>query len=243
MQGKKLPVIITRAEPGASETAARARTFDVEVILAPMLTLEPDLECSIPDLSTMSGLVFTSANGVRVFAERTRDRSLTTWCVGPATAQAAREIGFADVRESAGNATDLATYIARHAAVSDQPLLHVANAAAKGDLKTELEALGHKVEFAPLYAMRPAPSLPEPARQAIQSSATCLVLIHSAKGAARFASLCAGQTVTNLVAIAISDPANQPLLSLELKAIHVAAAPNEAQLLSALSAAIATLSA
>ncbi|MEO0608048.1 MAG: uroporphyrinogen-III synthase [Pseudomonadota bacterium] len=243
MQGQTLPVIVTRAEPGASETAARLGAFDVEVIVAPMLALEVDLECPIPDLGEISGLVFTSANGVRVFANRTSDRSLTAWCVGPATAEAARDSGFADVRESSGNAVDLALYIDHHAASSNRPLLHVANAAAKGDLKVQLEALGRSVEFAPLYTMRPASALPEPVQHAIQSASACLVLIHSAKGAARFASLCAEQSVSHLVAIAISEPASQPLLNLDLKAIHIASAPNEAKLLSALSAAIATLSA
>ena len=243
MTARKLPVIITRAEPGASETAGRLAAFGIDPILAPMLSLEPDLECAIPDLSTRSGLVFTSANGVRVFADRDPNRSLTAWCVGPATAKAAREAGFEQVRESAGNAVDLAHFIAEHVEGSERPLLHIANADAKGDLKTQLEALGHALDFAPRYAMRPAPALPHSAQQALQSADNTVVMIHSAKGATRLADLCAGLSLTKLVVVAISEPASQPLSNLPLTALHVASAPNEDSLMSALSAAIATLSA
>lgn len=243
MASARHPVIITRAEPGASETAARVEALGARVILAPVLKLEPDLSSPIPDLSTLSGLVFTSANGVRTFSDRAHQRALTAWCVGPATAAAAREAGFSDVRESAGNAIDLAHFIARNSDAPSAPLLHVANAAAKGDLKTQLEALGYAVSFAPLYAMRPATELPDAAVQAIESRSPALVLIHSAKGAAQFARLCEARCLSTLAAIAISEPASAPLARLHLEAIYLASAPNEDQLIAALEAAIATLSA
>lgn len=238
-----VPVIITRAEPGASETAARVRALGAEPILASVLSLQSDPNVPLPALKTLSGLVFTSANGVRVFAERETDRTLTAWCVGPATATAAREAGFSHVRESAGNAVDLAEFIAANATSSERPLLHVANAAAKGDLKAELERLGFAVQFAPLYLMQPADTLPEAAIKAITQDAPAIVLIHSAKGAERFAALSADLPIRTLSAIAISEPAAAPLANLALQTIFWVDAPNEDSLLNALEAAIATLSA
>ena len=243
MASGRIPVIITRAEPGASETAARVRRLGADPVLASVLRLQPDQDVPLPDRTTLSGLVFTSANGVRVFAARETDRRLTAWCVGPATAAAAREAQFNDVRESAGNAVDLAEYIAANAQPSDRPLLHVANAAAKGDLKAELERLGFAVRFAPLYHMKPAETLPQAAIRAIASEAPAIVLIHSAKGAERFAALSAGLRMSKLSAIAISESAAAPLDTLGLRTILWVDAPNEDSLLTALEAVIATLSA
>lgn len=243
MAASRIPVIITRAEPGTSETAARIEALGAEPILASVLSLQPDPDAPLADLKSVTGLVFTSANGVRVYAEREGDRTLTAWCVGPATATAAREAGFSDVRESAGNAIDLAEFIAANAKPSSHPLLHVANAAAKGDLKAELERLGFAVQFTPLYRMQPAAALPDAAIQALTQEAPAIVLIHSAKGAERFAALCENLSRDQLTAVAISDPASAPLAPLKLAGLHIADAPNEDSLLSALDAAIATLSA
>ena len=129
-----LPVIITRAEPGAGQTAQRVAALGLVPLVSPALSLQAEREVSLPAPETVAGLVFTSANGVRFYSEREPRRDLTAWCVGPSTAQAAREAGFTDVRESAGNARDLAAFIAASATPQDAPLLHVANAAASGVL-------------------------------------------------------------------------------------------------------------
>ncbi|MEL6860846.1 MAG: uroporphyrinogen-III synthase [Pseudomonadota bacterium] len=243
MSAPSLPIIVTRAEPGASETAARLHAMGAQVLVSPVLSVQTDPSVELPDLSTVSGLVFTSANGVRALAERNADRTPTAWCVGPATAAAAREAGFAQVFESAGNAVDLANYITAHTAPNPKPLLHVANAAAKGDLKATLEGLGFTVTFAPLYAMQPATALAPDALSALQSERACIVLIHSAKGAERFAKLAQTVSVQNTIAVAISEAALAPLAALPLSAQFTATAPNEDGLFTALTVAIATLSA
>ena len=215
----------------------------LSAILSPVLTQQVRSDAVLPDAKTLSGLVFTSANGVRAYSARRPDRTLPAWCVGPATATAAREAGYTHVHESAGNAADLATFIAQNTIRASKPLLHVANAAAKGDLKRMLAGYGFETVFAPLYDMRPAAALSDTARNALTSDTPCLVLIHSAKGAQRFAELCAELCPRHLVAAVISDSAAHPLNALDLKAIQVAPMPNEAGLFQALDAALATLSA
>ncbi len=243
MTAASLPVIVTRAEPGASETAARLEAMGVQALVSPVLSVQSDASVALPDLSTVSGLVFTSANGVRTFVERSNDRSHAAWSVGPATAAAAREAGFDQVFESAGNAVDLANFIAAHATPGPKPLLHVANAAAKGDLKSTLAELGFTVTFAPLYAMQPAAVLAPGAVNALEAGQACIVLVHSAKGAERFATLIDDLDFQNTFAVAISDAALAPLADLPLTGRYTATNPNEDGLLTALDAAIATLSA
>ena len=238
-----LPIIITRAEPGASETEARLRALGLTPIVAPMLSLQPRHDQDLPDLSTIAGLVFTSANGVRVFASRSQERTLPAWCVGPTTAQAAHTAGFQSVLESSGNAVDLAHFISKHKSPEAAPLLHVANGAAAGTLKSTLEADGHEVLFAPLYDMKPAASWPSAIDQLMAQQAPAIVLIHSQKGAEAFANLVAERSVSNFIIVGISDAACRPMAQSGSSAIHVADAPNEDSLFAALQTAIATLSA
>lgn len=243
MSAASIPVLITRAEPGASETAQRVEALGLSAIVSPVLSMQARGDTSLPAPSALSGLIFTSANGVRAYSQRSGARSLPAWCVGPATASAARAAGFVDVQESAGNAADLAQFIADNNAPTPAPLLHVANAAAKGDLKRHLETLGFAVDFAPLYEMSPAEGLLPDADQMLAQPGAGILLIHSAMGAERFSQLVAGRSVDQLVAAVISAPAAKPLNALNLKAIHIAEAPNEAALIDALQSAIATLSA
>lgn len=243
MDQPRLPALIIRAEPGAEETAVRVAALGVEPIVSPVLAYKARTDAPLAAPQAYSGLVFTSANGVRAFADRSDDRTRCAWCVGPATASAARNHGFPHVRESSGNAIDLARFIAGHSLPGSLPLLHVANAAAKGDFKQALTARGFAVEFAPLYDMLPAESLSAEALEVIATGTPAFVLIHSAKGAQSFVRLCGERPTSQLIAVAISEPASRSLLPLDLAALHISRTPNEDGLMTVLQSVIATLSA
>ncbi len=93
MASARQRIWITRALPGAESTAERVRALGHEAVVAPLLTVQPLADTRI-DLAGVAALAFTSANGVRAFAEKCADRSLRVFAVGLATAQAARQVGF-----------------------------------------------------------------------------------------------------------------------------------------------------
>lgn len=237
-----IPIIVTRAAPGAQETVERLQQRGMKAVSASMLSLNELSQTAVPPAASLSGLVFTSANGVRSYTSRVTDRTLTAWCVGPATAEAARFSGFTDVRESAGNARDLAQFIAAHGAPADLPLLHVANVAAAGQLQQNLQNRGFRVTFAPLYEMRPAERLPDAVSMLMRTRTPSILLIHSSKGAAAFAAL--SETLPDSWRLAaISSQAAAPLAAQFVDRTFLAEAPNEDGLMAALDVAIATLSA
>lgn len=238
-----IPIIVTRAEPGASETVERLKALGRRPVLAPMLSLRELTDEPIPDSKDISGVVFTSANGVRTYAKRRADRRLPAWCVGPATAQAAREEGFEAVHESAGNAVDLAEFITTRMPAPDRPLLHVANAAAGGTLQKTLESKGYRTVFSPIYEMLPAQSFPDAVSNLFNQDTQSIILAYSEKGAKAFAALIGAQALNNCTGVAISDRASGPLEPLNLSAIYIADVPNEDGLFAALQKALATLSA
>lgn len=238
-----IPVIITRAQPGADETAARVSAMGHMPLVSPALQLVANTDVALPERGAYESLVFTSANGVRFYAERTGARDKTAWCVGPATAAAAREAGFGDVQESAGNAIDLAAFIAQHRAPNPLPVLHIANAAAKGNLASALNKAGLEALFAPIYRAETAPMLSPAVEKILGAKLSAIVLVHSAKGAAAFAALAADLPTAHLSAVAISVQAAKPLMSLGVGEIHIARAPHEDGLFAAFGPAAAILSA
>lgn len=238
-----VPVIITRAEPGASKTVQGVTALGLTPVLSPALTLQADPSVTLPDPEGFSGVIFTSANGARFYAEREDDRTLPAWCVGPATARAARDVGFETVHESTGNAVRLAALIASTIAPPEKPLLHIANAAAKGDLQRELKMRRYKVKFAPLYRATVAPDLSDDATALFNNGTPGIVLVHSAKGSAAFVDLTSEEQRQNLVVAAISTVASEPLREAGMENITVAAAPNERALMKTLEEVAATLSA
>ncbi len=237
-----IPVIITRAEPGASQTGPRVDALGFKPIVSPALTLQMDPEITLPSVEDFSGVIFTSANGAKFFAELEDDRSLPAWCVGPSTAAAARDVGFTEVHESTGNAVRLAALIASTIAPPEKPMLHIANAAAKGDLQRELKMRRYRVKFVPLYRAGVAPTLDPVIGKMLKDKVKAIVLVHSAKGANAFVTLTEGLPLSSLILVAISTPAAAPLIEAGLSDAHIATAPNERALLDKLKEAAATLS-
>lgn len=233
-------VIVTRSEPGAGDTADRLAALGFMPVLAPMLSLQATGE-RVPDLGGAQGLVFTSANGVRFFCDQSDRRDFAAWCVGPATFEAARRAGFADCRNADGDGAGLADHVAALCDPAAGPLVHVANAAARGDVAARLRAAGFGIVFAPLYAATPARDLPGPARAALSGQEPCIVLIHSAKGAAAFAGLAGGIALARHGLAAISPAAAKPLDGRAFAAAAIARTPNETALVAALAGLDATL--
>lgn len=223
-------VLITRAQPGASNTASRLRKLGYEAILSPVLETEWGAPEKGIDMAGVDALIFTSANGVRGFAEMTYVRDLPAWCVGEASAAAAQEAGLSDVQHADGNAADLFELITAQAAPGAQ-FLHPGNEAAAGELAAQLSEAGFPTHFTPLYRMKCAPELSHAASKFILGGEALRVLIHSARGAECFAALSKDMPRGALHMVAISKAAAAPLKDAGFGKISIAARPSEAAML------------
>jgi uroporphyrinogen-III synthase len=231
-----LPVIVTRTLPGARDTADTLARLGYTPTLSPMLAIE-ETGLDASDLAGVRHIVFTSANGVRALHGAPRDPDLIAWCVGPSTAEAAREAGFGAIIESDGNADDLARRIL--AARPDGPLLHIANEAAAGNLVSALIAGGLDARFCAPYRTQAAASLSAEALAALASGTPVILLLHSAKAATAVA---ASRPVLDRAGlVAISEAALSPLKGRAGRGEWIAARPNEDSLMDALREAAAAL--
>lgn len=231
-----LPVIVTRSQPGARETADHLTALGFMPILSPMLQI---VETGF-DPAALAGvrhLILTSVNGLIALRDVKLAEDLRVWCVGPSTAGAARAAGFTDVIEGRGNADDLARLIL--ASSPEGSLLHVANEAAAGNLVATLRSAGLDARFAAPYRTDPAATLSAPALAALTGPDPVVLLVHSAKAAAAVAA--SGPDLQNAGLVAISAAARAPLAGQAGRGEWIAARPDEDGLTQALQEARAAL--
>ncbi len=200
-------ILVLRPEPGASATAARARAMGLEPVVAPLFTIKP-LEWEAPDPARVDAILLTSANAAREAGPKLAAyAALPCHAVGEATAAAARQAGFADVRAGPSDGA------AALAAMSGR-VLHLC-----GREHLPLAHPGVSVERRIVYAAEPVSALPPAAADGLARGA--VALIHSPRAAATFASFLAEDARHGVTAAAISAAAAAALGS---GWAHVAAA-------------------
>lgn len=204
-----MKLLILRPEPGASETAERARALGLEAVVAPLFSIigaaGPPIAAGLYD-----ALLLTSANGAR--HAPTGLTALPCFAVGERTAAAARAAGFGDVRTGP---CDGAAAAAMMAAAGAKKALHLC-----GRDHIAVEAEGVAIERRVVYAAEPLPR--EPFR------GPAVAMVHSARGAARLAELAAERSA---IAIAAISPAAAEAAGEGWAEKAVAAAPREQALL------------
>lgn len=218
-------VAVTRAEPEASRTAARVRARGAEAIIAPLLTIVP---CGY-DTNTegAQAIVFTSTNGVRAFPDARGARERLVLTVGDATAQAAREAGFIDVRSADGDANALVELAKRELDPAQGKLIHISGDHVGGDVSGKLRAAGFSVDWRLAYASVATMALPEAFRTPLD-----IVLFHSVRAAETFIALGA-PNASRLTAGCLSATVAQAAGKTSWKRIVTAPHPREDDLLTA----------
>lgn len=177
-----LRVAITRAEPEASRTAERVRAFGADAMVAPLLTIVP---CGY-DTNTegAQAIIFTSTNGVRAFPDARGAQDRLVLAVGDATAAAAREAGFTNVRSADGDVNALVAIAKRDLDPAKGKLIHISGDHVAGDLSGKLRMAGFSVDWRLAYASVAAMALPDALKQSLN-----IVLFHSPRAAETFLAL------------------------------------------------------
>src|SRR6185312_2123357 len=154
MARRRQRIWITRAQPGAQATADRVRALGHDALIAPLLAVRAIGDAEV-DLSGVAALAFTSANGVRTFADICAERSIRVFAVGAATAQAARAAGFKLVLSADGDVDALAEGIGQRRGELRGVVLHPGASEPAGDLAGALEKQGVAARSLILYETVP----------------------------------------------------------------------------------------
>jgi len=227
-----LGILITRPEPGASETAARVSAMGLTPILAPMLDIRP-LHPGLPRPDRIAAVLLTSGNAIAPLAPVWHGRPL--FAVGDATARRARDAGWTSAESADGDAIALTTLVRERLRPADGPLLLAAGRGQSLNLAVDLRAVGFRVVRRAVYAAEPAAGLPDAARAALMAGTIRAALFFSTETARHFMHLAhtAGlvDRLRPLEAITIAAKVAMALEQSRWSRIRAAGKPNQDEML------------
>lgn len=228
-------ILITRPEPGASETARRVEALGLTPVLCPVLVVR-QVTATLPPALRISALLVTSGNAVPALPAAYL--SVPLFAVGNATADRARQAGFNHVTSADGDAKALAQHVRDKVDPAAGPLLLACGRHSGNPLASALRQAGYRVSRRVVYAADPVHALATDAFSALHLGVVRAALFFSAETARNFVTLArtpALQTTLHEVdAVAIGPAARVALETLPWRRIRVAARPNQDEMLALL---------
>ncbi|MFW0777349.1 MAG: uroporphyrinogen-III synthase [Rickettsiales bacterium] len=237
MTGKT--ILITRGVSDGEELHEQLQELGHRVIHEPLTeiflnhTVRQELQQSLQN--EPDAIILTSRYGARALAALTEIRDLALLCVGDATAEAARSVGFTRVSTAGGTADDLVTYIL-DAYDSDSRLIYGSAVHVRTDLEAELGAYGMEVQRVVLYEATASEALSDTLIEQLKREQVDAVTFLSQRSVDIFLKLLANTDVSNatdhMEAYCLSEAVAMPLQDSQWKSIIIAPEPTLASLIS-----------
>lgn len=230
-------LVVTRPQADGERTAAVLRARGHEVLLAPLMQVEP----IAADLSgNWGGVIVTSANALSALAGNPAHRSLLDlplFAVGRRSAEAARQAGFTNVISAGGDVRDLVRLVAERRANTAAPLLYLAGEDRAADVVGELAMRGIAAEMAVVYRAMTVP-FPTQLTAALKAGEVDAVLHFSKRSAENYVTGAVRAGITgpalSVQHICLSAQIAGPLREAGAARIAIAPRPDEAALLASL---------
>ncbi len=227
-------LLVTRPSADAAALADALKAAGHEVLLEPIIEIRERPDSAL-DLDGVTGLLFTSANGVRAFAATSPRRDISAYAVGDHTTATAKEAGFSAVESADGDVDALIRLVRGRRKPEDGTLLHVSGTVTAGALTETLSEAGYTVRQAALYEAETAEALSESTRTVIADGELDGVLLFSPRTAKQFAALVdhagLGAEARLMNAWCLSQAVADALAPLAFRKVVVAAKPTTEALL------------
>ena len=233
-------VVLTRPQEDSERTATALRARGHEVLIAPLLRVEPvDTELR----TNWGAVIITSANAAAALAAHPARELLTKlplFAVGTRSADAARQAGFTEITIAGGDVHDLLRLVVERRADAKAPVLYLAGEDRSGDLMGDLVVRGIAAELAVIYRAATAP-FSAALVESLKADEVDAVLHFSKRSAQSYLAGAAAAGVADLALavrhFCLSAQIAEPLRAAGASGIAVAKRPDEAALLELLVAA------
>jgi uroporphyrinogen-III synthase len=226
-------VLITRPEPGASQTAARLTALGLMGVVAPVLSVTAR---PLDAPGRIAATILTSQNAVPSCPPSVHDRPV--FAVGTATATMALKAGFKQVLDADGDAAALAKLVADTLDPADGALFLPTGSGQGADLAASLRQRGFRVFRRIAYHAASVPTLPDVAAIHLRQGGLVAAMFFSADTSHHFVRLLQAanldESVRDVEAVSISERAAMPLRRLPWRRISVASKPNQDAMLALL---------
>ncbi|EHD13765.1 Uroporphyrinogen-III synthase [Commensalibacter intestini A911] len=235
---KKPYLVLTRPEPGLSETAYKVSALGWQPLLMPVMTIQP-LTVDYLDVSAIQAIVFTSRQAIAPTIQQLAKQHIDYRCfpvftVGDITAQDAQKAGFTNILSANKDAVALAALI-KDKLSSDAGQLLFPFAKGQGQL---LYALLKQAGFSALqyevYQAIPVQTLSDEFLDKLQSETINSILFFSSETARFFIELLPEHLwkyLKTIQAVGISQKTKGVLERVSWKRIDIARHPNTEEML------------
>ncbi len=224
-------MLVTRPEPGATQTAEKLRALGHEAVVLPLSRIVPVTPNPIPSTIGFLGALFTSSNAVRHMPVRLHRRvsELPVHVVGEKTAEAAEQQGF-DVRTVAGTGAELASLLLPKLQAKDN-LLYVCGRVRSPDLEQRLEAAMINIQAVEVYDSLIVSYATDYVLEALSGRQIDALLVYSAAAARQISGIIQNEStrkfLLNSAAYCISERAAEALENNGSMKVKIASEPNE----------------
>ena len=230
--------LITRPEEDAAPLAEAVRALGHDAMIDSMLLINA-FDDVLLDTDGVQALLFTSANGVRAFADISLNRRVPVYTVGEASAAIAREMGFRKVFAAAGDVAALARLVSESLKAEEGILMHVSGTVVARELKDLLQKDSFNVFRVRLYESEPVTRLSEQTIAHFSKGEMDGVLFYSPRTAQIFTDLVIENRLTeacrHVRALCLSEAVAEVADKLPWRTVKVATAPSQDAMLSLLS--------
>lgn len=232
--------LITRPEPGASETANALAARGYQAVIDPMLEIVFD-DVTDLDPARYQAIAVTSGNAIIALARNSmadKLRRIPFYCVGDRTAAAGRAAGFTSVKSAGGDVDGLTAMMLAELDSRNGAILYAAGRDRTGDLDVKLADQGFDVSLVEVYRAEARPRLGAETVGALDAGSLDGILIFSARTAATLvrAARASGRLdrLRDLPIHTISRNAAKPLEEAGFSTIVAAPRPDQHSLISCL---------
>ena len=138
-------ILFTRPLDDCSEIILKFNSLGHKVSHLPLLNISI-VDYNLEDFSDYKGIIFTSANSIKFLDSKKIEKKILCFCVGNATENKARNLGFQNVIAAGGNVENLKELILRNFDKTNGKLIYVSGETVSVNLDEQLHNEGYSVK-------------------------------------------------------------------------------------------------
>ena len=217
-------IVITRPIDDSLEIISKFKILGHTVIHLPLLDIKKVSYKTI-NFKNYKGIIFTSTNAIKFLDTKDIPKNILCFCVGDATEQKARSIGFLNVISASGNVEALKELIFRLHEKNDGKLIYLSSEFITLDLDKILIANGYRVDRVVNYTTTAVEYIDENIVNQLKNNPADIMYVYSEKSAINLKNLIKKYSlVDNLIncnLMCISEKLSRVLSSLKWKKIFI----------------------
>ena len=138
-------ILLTRPIEDCSEMIIKFKSLGHQVSHLPLLRIDK-VNYEQINFSDFKGIIFTSTNAVKFLDHKIIDKNILCFCVGSATENAARSVGFQNVISAEGNVKNLKELVFQNFNQKEGSLIYISGETVAVDLDQQLLKEGYNIK-------------------------------------------------------------------------------------------------